>query len=121
MMEMRLDWNESSKEVVARLEAILKKITDGTDYYVEINQKDQSKCVNIFKRNGEKRIAHLQPNKREQRIHVNITKELVDQLKKRMDLPKDSDIKEGRYPNWRAFKNTDFDIAMKIVEEMIKL
>ena len=121
MKEITLNWDQDFKEIIQQFERILKRITDGTEYYVEINKKDSSRCVNVYKLGCEKRIAHLWPIKKGQVIHVNVTREIFEQLKGKMPLPEDSDIKKDRYPNWRAFKNTDYETAISIVEEIVKL
>lgn len=116
-----LNWDMDSEAILLQLEKILKRVFEGTEYYAERNRTFGEKDVDIFKGAGINRIGHLWPRKRNHVIHVNFTNEICDRLSKRMELPKDSDVKPGRNMNWRAFKNLDFATAMKIVNEVAKL
>ena len=116
-----LDWDMDSEEILLQFEKILNRVFEGTEYRAKRNKTIGEKDVDIFKGTGTKRIGHLWPRKRDQVIHVNFTSEICDRLKECMELPKDSDVKPGRNMNWRAFKNLDYETAMKIVEEVAKL
>ena len=44
--------------------------------------------------------------------------DIVEQLGQRMQLPPDSDVKEGRYLKWRAFRGVSFKTAMGMINEL---
>lgn len=118
---MDLDWNNDTETILAQFVKIINKILDGTDYYAQRNSTIGEKNIDIFKKGVSGRVGHLWPRKREQIIHVNFTLDIVEQLGKKMQLPPDSDVKEGRYLKWRAFRGLDFKTAMEMVNKLGKI
>ena len=115
---MDLDWNNDTETILAQLVKIINEVLDGTDYYAQRNSTIGEKNVDIFKKGVSGRVGHLWPRKRDKNTHVNFMLDIVEQLGQRMQLPPDSDVKEGRYLKWRAFRGVSFKTAMGMINEL---
>lgn len=116
-----LNWDCNIEEILAQFVEILNEVLADTEYYAERNSTVGEKNVDIFKKGVSGRVGHLWPRKRDQIIHVNFTNDIVEQLERRMDMPQDTDVKKGRYLNWRAYKELDYATTMKIVSELAEI
>ena len=116
-----LDWDNDIETILSQYVKILNDALKGTDYYAQRNSTIGERNVDIFKQGVSGRVGHLWPRKRNQIIHVNFTLDIVEQLGKKMQLPPDSDVKEGRYLKWRAFRGLDFKTAMEMVNELANI
>lgn len=111
-----LDWDGSVEDILQEFTQIMNRALAGTDYYAERNTSLGEKNVNLFKKGTTGRVGHFWPRKRERVIHANFTLDIVEQLESKMDMPEDSDVKEGRYLGWRAYRGIDFATVMKMIE-----
>ena len=116
-----LEWDNDIESILSQYVKIINDVLEGTDYYAKRNSTIGEKNVDIFKKGVNGRVGHLWPRKRDRIIHVNFTLDIVEQMGKRMQLPPDSDVKEGRYIKWRAFRNLDFMTAMAMVNELVNI
>ena len=116
-----LEWDNDIESILSQYVKIINDVLEGTDYYAKRNSTIGEKNVDIFKKGVNGRVGHLWPRKRDRIIHVNFTLDIVEQMGKRMQLPPDSDVKEGRYLKWRAFRNLDFKTAMDMVNELVNI
>ena len=116
-----INWDADKETVLKEIVVILNDLFIGTSYTASRNSTSGEKNVDIFYGKGSvdnPRVAHVWPKTRTESVDLCVTIELVEQIKNRVELPEDSDIKPGKYLNWRAFKKIPVSKALEILKEL---
>lgn len=116
-----LSWDNNVEEILLQFAEILNGVLEGTEYYVERNSTIGEKNLDVFRKGIQGRIGHLWPRKRERVIHINFTTDIVEQLQSRMDMPEESEVKDGKKLNWRAYRGVDFETTMNMMKELSRI
>lgn len=112
-----IHWSFDKEAVLQEFVSIFTEVFEGSSYSAKRNTTPGEMCIDIFWGSEEDipRVAHVWPKTRTETMDLCVQTELVERIKAKVDLPMDSDIKDGRYPNWRTFKKIKMSKAIEIL------
>ncbi len=113
-----IHWDSDMETVLHECVAVLTELFCGTSYSAVRNTTVGEKCIDVFwgqERVNNPRIAHIWPKLRAEKVDLCLQTVFVDRIKDVINLPEDSDVKDGRYPNWRTFKKIPVTKAVEIL------
>ncbi len=116
-----IHWDADIETVLYEIAEIINDALVGTSYSADRNTTIGEKCVDIFwgtERKANPRVAHVWPKRRTENMDFCVRTELVSLMKGKIDLPADSDIKEGRYSNWRSYRKISISRVLEMISAL---
>ena len=114
------NWEADVESILRMLENNFTELLNHSEYSAIRNGTIGEKQVNLMREGIATRVGYIVPKVRFQSLDFGLQIDLVERAKRKLNLPQEKELKPGRYPGWRAFRNIPYETVVEILKAIIE-